>query len=155
MKSFLVIAFIFCSFTALFAQNVEVAQYQQQFKLQINRTASAVKVDGVLDDSIWQSTGTAVASNFFLKFPNDVDKPKQNTAVQLAYDDNFLYVSFTSYDDGKSIIQSLKRDLGHIGNDAVGIVLDPQNQHTAGFIFMVNALNAQSEDQLSPNQDGP
>ncbi len=155
MKPFLVIAFVLGSFTVLFAQNVEVAQYQQQFKLQINRTTSAVKVDGVLDDSIWQSTGTAVASNFFLKFPNDVDKPKQNTAVQLAYDDNFLYVSFTSFDDGKSIIQSLKRDLGHIGNDAVGIVLDPQNQHTAGFIFMVNALNAQSEDQLSPNQDGP
>ncbi|MFM7838935.1 MAG: DUF5916 domain-containing protein, partial [Chitinophagaceae bacterium] len=103
-----------------------------------------------LDEPIWHTAKKA--SQFYLKFPNDKDQPRKQTEAQVAYDDKFLYVAFTCWDTSFTIIQSLKRDIGHIDNDGVGISLDPMNQHTTGFIFVVNAYNAQSEDQISYNQ---
>lgn len=153
MKFFLVTTtFVFCALQ-LFAQNIDVQKYQDSFQMHITRTSKPVKIDGVLDDSAWNIASANVATNFFRKFPNDAERPKLKTVVKLAYDDNFLYVAFMNFDSGKNITQSLKRDIGHINNDGAGIILDPQNQHTSGFIFVVNALNAQSEDQLTNNDD--
>ncbi|HRH51536.1 MAG TPA: DUF5916 domain-containing protein [Panacibacter sp.] len=151
MKYIFLSSLVFFCVAQLNAQNIAVENYQQNFQVHIVRTASPLKIDGTLDDTAWANA--PVETNFFLKFPNDQEQPKRRTEARVLYDDNFIYVAFTCYDSGKNIIQSLKRDIGHIDNDGVGIVLDPQNQHTTGFIFVVNALNAQSEDQLSPNQD--
>lgn len=125
--------------------------FQKNFQIHIAHTSTALSVDGILDDSIW--TVAEKKSDFFMKFPTDEGKPKQKTVVQIAYDDKFLYLAYTCYDSGKSQIQSLKRDVGHIDNDGVGLVIDPINSRTTGFFFVVNAMNAQSEDQISANQD--
>ncbi|MDE3142727.1 MAG: carbohydrate binding family 9 domain-containing protein [Bacteroidota bacterium] len=135
------------------AQNINVENFQKDFQIHIAHTNSPVKIDGILDDSIWNIAEKK--TDFFVKFPTDDVCPNNRTEVQVAYDDKFLYVAFTSYDSGKNIIQSLKRDIGHLDNDGVAIILDPQNSHTNGFIFAVNALNAQSEDQVSMSQDNP
>jgi len=140
--------FIFCDLTA---QNINIDNYQKEYQIHISTIKSPVKIDGILDDSIWQYAEKK--SDFFLKFPTDVGKPKNKTIVQVAADDKFLYVAFTCFDSGKNIVQSLKRDVGHIDNDGVAIALDPLNNHTNGFFFVVNAFNAQSEDQVSMSQD--
>lgn len=145
-----VVVFIVC-FCKLNAQNINVESFQKDFQIHIAHSNSPVKIDGILDDSIWNIAEKK--TDFFVKFPTDDVCPNNRTEVQVAYDDKFLYVAFTSYDSGKNIIQSLKRDIGHLDNDGVAIILDPQNSHTNGFIFVVNALNAQSEDQVSMNQD--
>ncbi len=146
---FCVFFFIFLYFNLL-GQKIRVENFQKEFQIQIAQTDIPVKIDGVLDDSIWSLSEKK--SDFNMKFPTDVGTPKSKTIVQLAHDDQFLYVAFTCFDSGKSIIQSLKRDIGHYDNDGVGIMLDPQNSHTNGFIFVINALNAQSEDQVSLGQ---
>lgn len=133
------------------AQTIAVENFQQAFQIHINKSATAIKVDGVLNDSTWNHA--EIKSDFFMKFPNDQGTPVRKTTVQLSYDDKFLYVAFTCFDSGKSIVQSLKRDIGHIDNDGVALVIDPQNSHTNGFFFVVNAMNAQSEDQVSLIQD--
>ncbi len=132
------------------AQNEAVESFQKNFQIHIAHASTALKVDGILDDSIW--TVAEKKSDFFMKFPTDEGTPKRKTVVQIAYDDKFLYLAYTCYDSGKSQIQSLKRDVGHIDNDAVGFVIDPLNSRTTGFFFVVNAMNAQSEDQISANQ---
>jgi hypothetical protein len=138
-------------FGHLFGQSLGIENFQKEFQIHISSAVSTVKIDGILDDSIWNTAEKK--SDFFLKFPTDEGRPESKTTVQLAYDDKYLYVAFTSYDTGKSIIQSLKRDIGHLDNDGVAIVLDPQNSHSNGFFFAVNAMNAQSEDQISLMQD--
>lgn len=143
------ILFLFCFNVT--AQKVAVENFQKEFQVHISQTNTPVKIDGLLDDSIWSIA--EIKSDFHMKYPTDIGMPKSKTTVQLAHDDHFLYVAFTSYDSGKSIIQSLKRDIGHFDNDGVGIMLDPQNSHTNGFIFIVNALNAQSDDQISIGQN--
>ncbi|MBC7626239.1 carbohydrate binding family 9 domain-containing protein [Ferruginibacter sp.] len=135
------------------AQIVNVENFQKEYQVHIAHSPAPVTIDGILDDSTWATAEKK--TDFFMKFPTDEGKPASKTVVQLSYDDKFLYVAFTCYDSGKSIIQSLKRDIGHLDNDGVGIILDPQNSHTNGFFFALNAMNAQSEDQISlGQQDG-
>jgi hypothetical protein len=151
MKLTFCIVFFFLLYCNLSAQIIGVENFQQAFQIHIASSGSPVKIDGILNDSTWHNA--EAKSDFFLKFPTDEGRPVEKTTVQLAYDDKYLYVAFTCYDSGKSVIQSLKRDIGHIDNDGVGLILDPQNVHTNGFFFVVNAFNAQSEDQISLSQD--
>ncbi|GAC1438018.1 MAG: hypothetical protein NVSMB63_00880 [Sediminibacterium sp.] len=135
------------------AQQVNGETFQQEYQLHITKATGPVKIDGEFTEPDWATAGTA--NNFWRKFPNDVGRPKRKTEVRVMYDDTFIYFGFTSYDSGKAYIQSLKRDIGHDGNDGVGIILDPTNQRTNGFFFVVNAYNAQSEDQLPFADNGP
>jgi hypothetical protein len=150
MKLFVPILLLFVWNSNLYAQTVNIENFQTAFQVHIIHSDRPIKVDGVLDDSTWAFAEKK--SNFFMKYPSDVGMPANKTVVQLSYDDKFLYVAFTCFDSGKSIIQSIKRDIGHLDNDGVGIILDPQNSHTNGFFFALNAMNAQSEDQISPGQ---
>jgi hypothetical protein len=130
---------------------VPVKHFHDNFQVHIAHAAGPVKIDGILDDSTWLNAEPA--TNFFLKYPSDQGRPKRKTVVKLAYDDKYLYASFTCYDSGNTIIQSLKRDIGQLNNDGVGLILDPLGQHSSGFIFVLNSYNAQSEDQVGLNQE--
>ncbi len=145
LLSFLLIVFS----SQAISQNADESATARRNILHIKKINSIIKIDGVTDEPEWQQA--EVAANFWKKFPKDDGPAKQKTEVKVLYNDQFLYVSFIVYDSGKTFIQSLKRDFGHDGNDCVAIILDPQNQKTNGFFFVVNSFNAQSEDQVSPN----
>ncbi len=125
---------------------------QRSFSTSIRKTNVPVKVDGKLDESVWQE-GNGI-TGFWRKFPTDGAPGARQTLVRITFDDKNLYVGAIAYDSGKAFIQTLKRDGGHDGSDGFAIVLDPLNQHTNGFFFVVNAFNSQSEDQLTTS-DGP
>ena len=130
------------------AQESTAFSFQNDYQLHITKTSTPVKIDGELNDAVWgvaEKTG-----KFWRKYPTDNGRPARNTEVQVCFDDKFIYFAFTSFDSGKTFITSLKRDVGHDGNDGVGVILDPLNEKASGFFFVVNAFNVQSEDQLSP-----
>ena len=141
------LVYMLLSFYWLSAQDRAAINYQQQYQLHINRAGGPLKIDGLLDEAVWQEAEKTTA--FWRKFPSDHVKPKNQTEVKVSYDDLFIYFAFVAYDDGTRVVQSLKRDGGHENNDAIGIVLDPINQRTSGFYFVVNPYNAQSDDQLN------
>ncbi|MBY0536035.1 MAG: carbohydrate binding family 9 domain-containing protein [Chitinophagaceae bacterium] len=120
--------------------------YQDQYQLHIKKASKPVKIDGVLDDAAWAEA--TVSSDFIRKYPNDLVNAKRRTVAKVSFDDNFIYFAFIAYDTSHHVVQSLKRDGGHETNDAVGIILDPMNQRTTGFFFVVNAFNTQTDDQL-------
>jgi hypothetical protein len=128
------------------------ATTQESFQLTIQPTKGPIKLDGVMDEPAWNTV--EAVSQFNKKFPNDIGAPKKQTEVKYLFDDKNLYFAFKVYDSGTAIIRSLKRDIGHDGNDGVAVVLDPLNQKTNGFYFVVSALNVQSEDQLIGSSDG-
>ncbi len=126
---------------------------QKDFQIHISKTTEPVKIDGELNENVWAVT--KATSPFFKKFPDDKGRPLRQTEVKITYDDKFLYFAFLAYDSGKAFSQTLKRDFGHDGNDGIAIVIDPTNQRSNGFFFVVNAFNAQSEDQLPLSEDAP
>ncbi len=128
-----------------FAQNS--APNQRDFKLTIKPAKMAIKLDGVMDEEAWNTV--PAVSDFKKKFPTDIGAPKKQTEVKVLFDDKNIYFGFKVYDSGTAITRSLKRDVGHDGMDGVGVILDPTNQQTNGFYFVLSTLNVQSEDQLS------
>ena len=144
-----ILAFLLVFHSAI-GQNT--APNQKDFKLTIKPAKMTIQLDGVMDEAAW-NTVTAV-TDFKKKFPTDIGAPKKQTEVKFLYDDKNLYFGFKVYDSGTAITRSLKRDVGHDGNDGVAIVLDPLNQQTNGFYFVLSTLNVQSEDQLTGSSDG-
>jgi hypothetical protein len=134
------------------AQQRNGETFQKDYQLRITKTNIPIKIDGELNEPEWQ--GAQMITNFWQKYPDDKNRAIQQTEVRTLYDSKYLYVSFKAYDTGKTFIQSLKRDIGHDGSDGVAVILDPINTRNNGFFFVVNAYNAQSEDQLSAATDG-
>ncbi len=148
MKYILFTLILFLIARNLFAQQTGTIERKRLFIKKIN---APVKIDGIPDEIQWQEAGKA--DDFWKKFPTDDGPAARKTEARLMYDDQYLYVSFTAWDSTKPFIQSLRRDNGHDGSDGVAIILDPQNQKTNGFFFVVNAYNAQSEDLISPGTE--
>ena len=142
----LTIALLIFACAHIHAQEANGIDFQKDYQLHISRTTTPITIDGIFDEAAWATAGTA--NDFWRKYPNDKGKATRKTDVKMLFDDNFLYFAFTSYDSGKVVVQSLKRDIGHDYNDGVAIILDPLNQRLNGFFFVLNAYNAQSEDQL-------
>lgn len=120
---------------------------QQEYQLQINQTSEKIKLDGKLDEAIWQSS--AVASDFWYSFPIDDKKAELATKIKVAYDENFIYVAAEMHDPNGAIIQTLKRDVNFWSGDNIVIVLDPVNQKSNGFMFGVNPYGVQMEGLLT------
>lgn len=138
-------------FSQAFAQQRDGITFQKDYQLPIRKAQTTIKIDGEFTEQDWQLAKTT--SPFWMKFPTDEGKPKRKTEVKALYDERFIYFSVTAYDSGKAFITSLKRDVGHDGNDGFGIVLDPVNQRTNGYFFVVNAFNAQSESLINTSSD--
>ncbi len=151
-KIILLIAIFNCYFAQ--AQNASIASFQKDYQIHITKIEEPIKIDGDLSEAVWSTLDTTSA--FWRKFPTDIGRPARKTVVRVGYDDKFIYFGITCFDSTKPFIGNLKRDIGHDGSDGIGVILDPTNQKTNGFFFVVNALNAQSEDQLPfPDSDGP
>jgi hypothetical protein len=119
------------------------------YHLNIVKTDVAVKVDGLLSESCWQSSEKA--KDFYQVFPFDTSYAKSKTEVMVTYDDRFFYVAAICYDEipGDYVIQSLKRDFSYPISDAFTIVLDPFQDRTNGFAFGVNPMGAQREGLIA------
>ena len=145
---------LFYCLSISFAANCQaqkITEFQKDYQLDLIKTTDVIKIDGILDEAIWASTKLINADN--KKFPNNIGDAKRKTEVRLTFDEKNIYFAFKVYDSGTAIIKSLKRDVGHDGNDGIGIVLDPLNQKTNGFFFVLSAMNVQSEDQLSSSME--
>jgi len=145
------VLYFFSISLVLKSQAQNITEFQKEYQLDLIKTSNVIKIDGILDEAIWATTKQIAVDH--KKFPNDIGEPKRKTEVRLTFDDKNIYFAFKVYDSGNAIIKSLKRDVGHDGNDGIGIVLDPLNQKTNGFFFVLNALNVQSEDQLSSSME--
>ncbi|MBC2839402.1 DUF5916 domain-containing protein [Robiginitalea sp. SC105] len=122
------------------------------YGLRIARTEEPIELNGLLGEPAWQNAD--VATDFWQKFPTDGERAAKRTEVRMAYDDRFLYISAVCYDSDQYVVQTLKRDSRFFDGDGFGVVIDPLNRRTNGFLFGVSPFNVQSEDLLSQNAFG-
>lgn len=116
--------------------------------LKIYKTAESIKVDGLLNETVWKTTD--ITSDFYIQSPIDGELSKKQTEVMVTYDDRNLYIAARIFDDKNYVITTLKRD--NFGeSDDFAVTIDPQNRNQNGFAFGVNALGSPSEALMSPN----
>jgi hypothetical protein len=146
---YLLLAFIsafFTAFSPLWAQN---STNKTDFQIHIKKATptSTFKVDGDLSESAWSDAEKVSA--FRVHYPQNGDSTKFRTEAQLTYDDHFIYVGITCFDDGKYVIQSLKRDVDFWSSDAAEVLFDPIESQVNGVLFGVNTEGVQSEGILA------
>lgn len=112
------------------------------------RLTESVKVDGVLDEHVWQN-GNAI-TEFKQRDPDEGATPSQRTEVRIAYDDDALYVGARLYDARPdSILARLSRRDVSIPADRFSVYLDPLLDKRSGYYFLVNAAGTLFDGTLS------
>ena len=110
-----------------------------------DRTLNAVRlegvrpqVDGVLDDPVWQQA--PVFTGFVQREPEEGQPASEQTTVQIAYDDEMLYVGVMAYDsDPEGIVSRLVRRDQWAEADWIQVSLDTHHDHQTGYAFSVYA----------------
>ena len=121
----------------------------QQTSYPIQKINEAIKVDGMLDEAIWDQFPTI--ENFQQFFPVDSIPAESKVEVKLAYDDQFLYFGAKMYnlDDNRVyVVPSLRRDFRGLF-DMITIEIDPFQDNTNAFLFGINAYGAQREGLIA------
>jgi len=108
----------------------------------ITGSSETITIDGRLDETIWSTLPRH--GDFYQQSPLDGILAEKETIVQVTYDENYLYIAASLYDDANYVINTLKRD--NFGDeDAFAVAIDPQNQNSNGFVFGVNTQGALTE----------
>ncbi|MEL7120853.1 MAG: DUF5916 domain-containing protein [Bacteroidota bacterium] len=129
----------------LFSQ--DISDTRDVYTYHIKRAGLPINVDGVIDNQ-WDNIESL--SPFHNHSPEDTGYSELKTEVKITYDNQFIYFLGVCYDNGKRVIQTLKRDNnGYYRSDHLTIAIDPIGNRQNGFMFGVNAGGAQIEGSLS------
>jgi hypothetical protein len=113
------------------------------FQYNIRQATSTIKIDGLIDEKAWNDADEV--TDFFMVLPMDTSRATIKTAVRMTYDNDNVYLAATNYngENGKPIVESLRRDFGFGKNDNFIVFIEPFNDQTNGFAFGANAVGAQ------------
>ena len=136
--------FIFCT-VASFAQTTQPVKK----KLQAKRTSVSPKIDGLLNDAVWE--GVPIATDFVENrpVPGRIEPKERRTEVKILYDDYAIYIAARMYDKRDSIVHELvpRDDIGNA--DFIGVVFDTFLDGVNGNGFYVTAAGVQFDAKYS------
>jgi hypothetical protein len=91
---------------------------------QASRVDRAPKLDGTLDDPLWQQASPI--SNFLQREPYEGQAATETTEVRIVYDKHQVYFGITCFDsDPKGIVATeLRRDVSQELDDYFEIIID-------------------------------
>jgi len=116
--------------------------------------ATAIRVDGLLDDPAWAEAG--IIENLSQQAPKPGQATPYRTEIRILADSRNLYfgISCVDPDPGAISVHTMQRDGNMQGDDTISIVLDTFHDHRTGYLFEVNAAGARLDGLISdPNAD--
>jgi len=121
------------------------------FDLNIPLFEKSPKIDGVLDNPLWQSAATL--EGFTQYEPQEGGTPSERTVGYIAYDRDFLYIAFRCYDsDPKAVRACLTQRDQSRGDDGIRIFLDTFNDKKRAFVFEINPCGIQNDGVFTEGQ---
>ncbi|MBK0379975.1 DUF5916 domain-containing protein [Mucilaginibacter segetis] len=119
------------------------------------KTETAPKIDGILDDAVWNNV--PIATDFVELQPNAGQHEKQDerTEVKILYDNSAIYIGARMYETSADKVARELATRDKIGNaDFIGIILDTYKDGINGSGFFVTAANSQFDAKYAPNPNG-
>ncbi len=118
-------------------------------------TNEEIRIDGILDESIWEYV--QLDGHFQQHFPFDSVRAKSRTDVFFTYDDKNLYIAAVCYEaqQGKYIVESLRRDFDTRTTDNFQVIIDPFNDKFNGYLFSVTPYGSMKESLIQFGGSGP
>lgn len=118
------------------------------------KTEQAPKIDGLLDESVWQTAQEL--SDFIQNYPKVGEPSTRKTSVRVLYDNTAIYVGAYIYDDPSLIRKQFTARDGEQQKDVdyFSVFFDTYNDKQNGFQFLVTSANVQTDSRLTPNYSG-
>jgi uncharacterized protein DUF5916 len=123
------------------------------------RVGSAPKLDGTLDDPIWQ--GAPAINDFLQREPYEGQLPTERTEVRILYSRHEVYFGIACYDSNPHgiVATELRRDVTQELDDYFEIIIDSSHDRRNAYVFQINPLGTQrdgliTEEQRSDTGDG-
>ena len=109
----------------------------------------APRVDGVLDDAIWQQI--TPITTFTQVWPHEGQSPTEYSEVRIAYNRDFLFFAFTFRDREPHLIRAknLERGGRNDRDDHAYIALDTYLDKRNSYLFEMNALGTQDDATIT------
>src|SRR5881392_488279 len=117
-----------------------------------SRVDLAPKLDGTLDDPIWQQ-GTPI-DNFLQREPLEGQPSTEKTEVRILYSKHEVYFGITCFDsDPKRIVATeLRRDVSQELDDYFEIIIDSAHDRRNAYVFQINPLGTQRDALITEEQ---
>ncbi len=122
------------------------AAIDEQRSLAAFKTSAAPKIDGLLDEPVWQQA--PVADQFITYAPTVGDSSAQAATIRVIYDDEAIYVGAYLYDTRPDSIMrqlGLRDSYGDLNADWIAAEFDTYNDDQNAFGFSVTASGVQSD----------
>ena len=107
------------------------------------RIASSIRVDGVLDEQVWQQAEPA--TDFVQQDPRTGEPASERTEVRVLVEDEAIYFGIACFDANAAgiVARELRRDNAFTDDDHFAILLDTFHDHRNAFHFAINPLGTQ------------
>ena len=131
------------------AQTLSVPGPDGRRSLTAVRTATAIVVDGVLDEAVWQSTDPA--TGFIQADPLEGQPATEATEVRVAFDGDYLYIAALCRDTDPSgiVVNEIRKDFSGAEQDVFEVLLDTFADRRNGFVFSTNSRGAKADTQIA------
>jgi len=119
---------------------------------QASRVEQAPRMDGTLDDPLWQQA--TPISNFLQREPFEGQSPTEKTEVRILYSKREVYFGVTCFDSdpGKIVATELRRDVPQELDDYFEIIIDSAHDRRNAYVFQVNPLGTQRDALITEEQ---
>ena len=144
------------------AQNPAPSQNIEQVRAaQATRVERPPKLDGTLDDLIWQLARPV--TGFRQREPFEGQSATESTEVRILYTHKDIYFGIACHDSTPNgvIASQLRRDVSQEFDDYFEIVIDSRRDRRNAYVFQINPLGTQRDgllsdqpQQFSETQDG-
>jgi hypothetical protein len=116
------------------------------------RVDNAPKLDGTLDDPLWQSA--KLITDFHQREPHEGEPATEKTEVRVLYTRRAVYFGIHCFDSEPSriIATELSRDVSQDLDDHFEILIDSNHNRRGGYVFEVNPLGTQSDGLIVEEQ---
>lgn len=141
-SSFLLLCFLFAVFNA---------HCQDKKELNITRAEKAPKIDGELNDKVWENAEIATD---FIQFKPEIGNTlprNKRTEVKVSYDDQAIYVAVYLYDEPEKIMSQLVNRDNFGQTDFFLVVLNPNNDAQNDTSFFVFSSGQQADAISNPS----
>ena len=114
-----------------------------------HRTSEEIKVDGVLDEPVWQSVEPI--RQLYQIQPDQGEPATEDSEVRILYDDQKLYFGFVFYDEmDKIVANDMRRDSpGLRSNDYGFLLLDTYNDRRNAVFFRFTPVGGMEDTAVS------
>ena len=109
-----------------------------------------VRIDGVLDESIWQRL--APIDNLLVISPSTLDEPYHRTLVRMFTTKTGLYVAAQMKQPVETLVQRLSARDRDMNRDSFEITLDTSGEGLFGFWFTLNLGGTKMDGKVAPER---